>query len=133
MDRYLVISSDCHAGLPPEQYRDYVDPKYRNTFDVALPIQIEETKKAAKKFLVADVNEEWRKGIEPALEGAWDHERRNEVLDGDGIAGEVIFPDGIITREPCIAQSIPRGDTLSAINPILPSGTSPGSPSVCCP
>lgn len=95
MDRYMVISSDCHAGPPPEQYRDYVDPKHRDTFDVALPIQIEETKKAAKKFLVADVNEEWRKGIEPALEGAWDHERRNEVLDGDGIAGEVIFPDGI--------------------------------------
>ncbi|MEE8165079.1 MAG: hypothetical protein V3T64_05890, partial [Myxococcota bacterium] len=28
MDRDLVISSDCHAGLPPEQYRDYLDPQY---------------------------------------------------------------------------------------------------------
>ena len=40
MDRYLVISSDCHAGLPPERYRDYVDPQYRDAFDVALPIQL---------------------------------------------------------------------------------------------
>ena len=43
MDRYLVISSDCHAGLPPEQYRDYVDPDLREIVDVALPIQVEET------------------------------------------------------------------------------------------
>lgn len=94
-DRYLVISSDCHAGLRPEAYRDYLDPQYREIFDVALPIQNEEVKKAAKKFLVDDINEQWRKGIEPALAGAWDHDQRLAVLDGDGIAGEVIFPDGI--------------------------------------
>jgi predicted TIM-barrel fold metal-dependent hydrolase len=95
MDRYLVISSDCHAGLPPEQYRDYLDPKYREIFDVALPIQIAETKKAAAKFLVDEVNAEWRKGRERELSGAWDHEERTKVLDGDGVAGEIIFPDGI--------------------------------------
>jgi predicted TIM-barrel fold metal-dependent hydrolase len=94
-DRYLVVSSDCHAGLPPEQYRDYVDPKYREIFDAALPIQIEEVKRAAEKFLVADVNAEWRKGNEKPLTGAWDHDERVRVLDGDGIAAEVIFPDGI--------------------------------------
>ncbi len=33
MDRYLVISSDCHAGLRPERYRDYLDPQYREEFD----------------------------------------------------------------------------------------------------
>jgi predicted TIM-barrel fold metal-dependent hydrolase len=95
MDKFIVISSDCHAGLPPEQYRDWVDPKFRDVFDVALPIQIEEVKAAAKKFLVDDINAEWRKGIEPALTGAWDSDVRNQVLDADGIAGEVIFPDGI--------------------------------------
>jgi predicted TIM-barrel fold metal-dependent hydrolase len=95
MDRYLVISSDCHAGLPPEQYRDYLDPKYREAFDAALPIQIAATEEAAKKFLVADINAEWRKGRDQALTGAWDHDQRVKVLDGDGIAGEIIYPDGI--------------------------------------
>lgn len=95
MERYLVISSDCHAGLPPQQYRAYLDPQYRATFDAALPIQIEETEKAAKKFLVADINREWRAGNERPLTGAWDHRERIKVLDADGIAGEVIFPDGI--------------------------------------
>ncbi len=95
MDRYLVISSDCHAGLLPDKYRDYVDPKFQEIFDVALPIQIAETEKAAKKFLVADINEEWRAGIKEGLAGAWDHDERIKVMDGDGCAGEVIFPDGI--------------------------------------
>ncbi len=95
MDRYLVISSDCHAGLPPEQYRDYLDPEFREIFDQALPLQLEATREAAKKFLVDDINAEWRQGIETELTGAWDHDERIKVLDGDGIAGEVIFPDGI--------------------------------------
>jgi len=95
MDRIVVVSSDCHAGLPPERYRDYVAPKYRETFDVALPIQLEEVRAMSKRFLVADINEEWRKGRDEALSGAWDHDERVRVLDGDGIAGEVIFPDGI--------------------------------------
>lgn len=95
MDRYLVVSSDCHAGLPPEEYRGYLDPQYREAFDAALPIQLEETRKAAKKFLVADINEEWRKGHERGLTGAWNHADRIEVLDADGCAAEVVFPDGI--------------------------------------
>ncbi len=33
MTRHLVVSSDCHAGLPPERYRDDLDPKYRERFD----------------------------------------------------------------------------------------------------
>ena len=95
MDRYLVISSDCHAGLPPERYREYLDPQYREAFDAALPIQIEMTEKAAEQFLVKDINEEWRQGRDELLSGAWDHDQRLKVLDGDGIAGEIVFPDGI--------------------------------------
>src|SRR3990172_1827920 len=98
MDRYLVISSDCHAGLPPERYREYLDAKYHAAFDQALPIQIEMTKAAEKQFLVADINAEWRRGREEMLTGAWDHEARLRVLDGDGIAGEILFPDGITER-----------------------------------
>lgn len=94
-DRHLVISSDCHAGLPAAKYREYMDPKYRDMFDIALPIQTEMTDMAEKVFLLKDVNDEWRSGIQEHLCGAWDYEKRIEVLNGDGIAGEVIFPDGI--------------------------------------
>ena len=51
MSRLLVISSDCHAGLPPEKYRDYLDPQHRDTFDMALPIQNEMLQRASQRFL----------------------------------------------------------------------------------
>jgi predicted TIM-barrel fold metal-dependent hydrolase len=94
-DRFLVVSSDGHAGLPAADYREYVDPQFRDAFDAALPIQIEMTEQAAKSFLVADINEEWRKGRDYELSGAWDTDARNKVVDADGVAAEVLFPDGI--------------------------------------
>jgi predicted TIM-barrel fold metal-dependent hydrolase len=95
MDRFLVISSDCHAGLPPERYRDYLDPKYREMFDLALPIQISEMDRMSKMFLIDDINRQWRSEVGDGLSGAWDHDERLRVMDGDGVAAEVIFPDGI--------------------------------------
>ena len=95
MDRYTVISSDCHAGLPPARYRDYLDPEFRETFDLALPMQQAMTDKSEQIFLLKDINDEWRDGVEAHLTGAWDYQERLNVLDGDGIAGEIIFPDGI--------------------------------------
>ncbi len=94
-DRYLVISSDGHAGLPPERYKDYLEKKYHAAFDAALPVQIEMTKAAERRFLIADINAEWRRGRERALSGAWDSDARLAVLDVDGVAGEILFPDGI--------------------------------------
>src|SRR6476646_5715843 len=32
-ERYLIVSSDCHAGLPCEEYRPYLDPGYLGAFD----------------------------------------------------------------------------------------------------
>ena len=57
MSSLLVISSDCHAGLPPEGYREYLDPEFREAFDQALPIQVENTQEAEKMFLVKEIND----------------------------------------------------------------------------
>lgn len=95
MDRYLVISSDGHAGLHAADYRPYVDAKYRDAFDAALPIQIEQTKRMSDYFLITEINEEWRRGHEDELAGAWEPTARDKVLDADGIAAEVLFPDGV--------------------------------------
>ncbi|MCY3640854.1 MAG: amidohydrolase, partial [Gammaproteobacteria bacterium] len=62
MERFTVISSDCHAGLPPEQYREYLDPQHREVFDMALPMQQALTDKAEQVFLVKEANEQWRAG-----------------------------------------------------------------------
>ena len=33
MSKYLVISSDGHAGPPAAVYREYLDPEFREAFD----------------------------------------------------------------------------------------------------
>ena len=95
MDKMIVVSTDCHAGLHTSEYRKYLDPKYHEVFDQALPVQLAAAANAEKKFLIKEVNDEWRKGIEHELTGAWDFDVRRKVLDSEGIAAEIIYPDGV--------------------------------------
>lgn len=95
MDRYLVVSTDGHAGLLPDDYRQYVDPKYRDKFDEEIGLQKAAMREHEKKMLLDEFNDAWRTGIDRELSGAWDSDVRNEICDGDGIATEVLFPDGI--------------------------------------
>jgi len=97
-DNFIVVSSDCHAGLRIADYKPYVESKYHELMDMAVPIQIEMTEKAEKSFLIKEINDAWRAPIQRELTGAWDYQERLKMLAGDGIAAEVIFPDGITER-----------------------------------
>ncbi|MBN7796357.1 amidohydrolase family protein [Parahaliea mediterranea] len=94
-DRLIVVSSDCHAGLRIADYKPYVESKYHEMMDMAVPIQMEMTQKAEQSFLIKEINDAWRAPIERELTGAWDYRERLRMLAGDGIAAEIIFPDGI--------------------------------------
>lgn len=94
-ERLIVVSSDCHAGLPIADYRPYVESRYHPMLDVAVPVQLEMMAKASKSFLIDEINEAWRAPIRQQLTGAWDYRERLNMLAQDGIAAEVIFPDGI--------------------------------------
>ncbi len=95
MNNFIVVSSDCHAGPHISGYRDYLDPQYREAFDMAMPIEVDLLEKASSSFLIKEINDEWRKGIEEGLKGAWIYENRIQELDRDGVVVEVIFPDGV--------------------------------------
>ncbi len=95
MSRYLVVSSDCHAGLPPGHYRDYLDPQYREQYQANVKVQLDSARQMRRTMEIEEINRKWREGHERELTGAWDHEERLKVLSGDGIAVEVIFPDGL--------------------------------------
>jgi len=88
MDRYLVISSDGHVGLPPERYRDYLESKYHALFDETVHKEIAAREEHEKRFLIDDFNTKWRAKVGDGLEGAWDGAIRNRILDGDGVAAE---------------------------------------------
>ena len=91
-DRYMIISSDCHAGLPNEEYRPYLDPQFLDAFDAHLA----EREAMREQFQIMgnkQFEEEWFSENEEGLAGSWDAARRDKELDADGVVGEVIFPD----------------------------------------
>ena len=94
-DRVVVVSTDCHAGLPIAEYRPYVEKQYHEMLDVAVPVQVEMMDKAESSFLIKEVNDAWRAPIKERLKGAWNYDERVRMLAADGIAAEIIFPDGI--------------------------------------
>jgi predicted TIM-barrel fold metal-dependent hydrolase len=90
----MVISSDCHAGLPSEQYREWLDPEYRNAFGQYLRARAAvEADLAEKGLRNEEFAEEWESENAEGLHGGWDATRRDRELDADGVVGEVIFPD----------------------------------------
>lgn len=93
-DRYLVISSDCHAGLPNKEYRSWLDPQYREAFDEFQAARaLIEAELAQRGMRNQEFAEQWEHDNAEGLRGGWDAARRDRELDADGVVGEVIFPD----------------------------------------
>jgi len=116
MDRYLVISSDGHAGPRPEVYREYLDPQYRDEFDTQNAARMAALEAAGEHLEMRQESLAWASDKGHGLAGAWDSDRRNEVLDADGIAAEILFVDGL-TEE----NSPPFGGDLG----LMPVGVDP--------
>jgi predicted TIM-barrel fold metal-dependent hydrolase len=115
-ERYLVISSDGHAGPRPEVYRDYLDPQYREEFDRQHTARLEALAAAGERLEMAQESARWAEGKDWGLAGAWDSDRRLEVLDGDGVAAEILFVDGLTEQ-----NSPPFGGDLG----LMPLGAVP--------
>jgi predicted TIM-barrel fold metal-dependent hydrolase len=108
-ERYLIISSDCHAGLPCEQYRPYLEAKYHTQFDEFLAER--EARRGEQMKLNYDYITHWETEHEEGLRGAYDAQQRDKELDADGVAAEVLFADSdAITG----MESPPFGAGLSA-------------------
>jgi predicted TIM-barrel fold metal-dependent hydrolase len=116
MNRYLVISSDGHAGPRPQVYREYLDPQYRAEFDVQHAARMAALAQAGEMLEMRRESLKWAAGNKYGLAGAWDSDRRNEILDADGVAAEILFVDGL-TEE----NSPPFGGDLG----LVPQGAVP--------
>ncbi len=79
MDRYLLISADCHAGGSIEQYREYLDPQYRDEFDAWRG-------RYSNPFRDLQADGRTRN---------WDSDRRTAELEADGVVAEVLFPNTV--------------------------------------
>jgi predicted TIM-barrel fold metal-dependent hydrolase len=78
--RYIVISADTHAGGSHAQYREYLDPAYRDDFDAW---------RGKYKNPFKDL-----KDTDLRIRN-WDTERRNADQEADGVVAEVIFPNTV--------------------------------------
>jgi predicted TIM-barrel fold metal-dependent hydrolase len=79
-DRYVIITADSHAGGSHQQYREFLDPKYRDEFDAWR----DRYKNPFKDLKDTDLRIR-----------NWDGDIRDEQQNADGIVGEVIFPNTV--------------------------------------
>ena len=103
---YVLITADTHAGGSHAQYREYLDPAWREAFD------------------------EWRGGYSNPDTGHWnnrkklrnwDLEVRAEDQNSQGVVGEVVFPntvppfygESVVTAQPPTPEQYER--TLAGI------------------
>lgn len=111
-DRYLLVSSDGHAGPPAALYRHYLDPAYRERFDAhqaELEALREMTRTTDKGF-----GESWEAQTgDGGLSAAYDSDRRCAELDREGVAVEVLFPDADVLGTGRVASS-PFGSGLAS-------------------
>ena len=77
--RYILISADTHGGGSHEQYREYLDPEYRDEFDAW---------RNRYKNPFRDLHGHLR-------ERNWDDGRRWQEQEADGTVAEIIFPNTV--------------------------------------
>jgi predicted TIM-barrel fold metal-dependent hydrolase len=81
-ERYVVISSDCHAGAPIPRYGEYLEARYQDDFAAW---------SAAYECPYDDLRDpsslEYRRNFE--------FDVRQHDLEADGIVGEVVYPNTI--------------------------------------
>jgi len=79
VDRYIVISADCHAGADLRDYRPFLESRYHEAFD-----------EWAATFVspYGDL-------VQPDADRNWDSTRRMRELEADGVVGEILFPNTI--------------------------------------
>src|SRR5687768_12968369 len=105
---YFVVSADGHAGPPATVYRDYLDPAFREAFDAHQ--QAVEAGRMTNTAFVAEWDEET--GDHEML-AAYDSDVREKVLDTEGVAAEVLFPDADVLGTGRLASS-PFGSGLAS-------------------
>jgi predicted TIM-barrel fold metal-dependent hydrolase len=93
-DPYLIIAADSHAGLPTEQYREYLEAKFHPAFDEFLSEREAAVEEATRLGVRnEEYAKQWFEEHDEQLAGGWDAIKRDQALDGDGVAAEVVYPD----------------------------------------
>ena len=105
MERFVVISADCHAVGRPEDFTQYLEAQYLDDYAASLEQRAEFAEGRAKAseeggllFSRETLDEyhghEETEEVAGGTVGQWDSDRRVKELEDDGVVGEVVFPNG---------------------------------------
>ena len=91
LDRYLLITADTHAGSAPGGYGPYLEKKWQADFQDWL----KQSEQIAKMMRQVMGDRSIGVGGDPDVDGNrnFDSARRLRETEGDGVVGEVIFPN----------------------------------------
>jgi predicted TIM-barrel fold metal-dependent hydrolase len=79
VDRYIVISADCHAGAELRAYKDFLEARYHDAFDDWADHYVNP---------FGDL-------VKPDAARNWDSARRMRDLEADGVVAEIIYPNTV--------------------------------------
>jgi predicted TIM-barrel fold metal-dependent hydrolase len=105
MERFVVISADCHAVGRPEDFAPHLDARYREAYAASLDRRAEFAEGRAKAsedggllFSRESLDEyhahEETTEVAGGTAGQWHSDRRIKELEDDGVVAEVVFPNG---------------------------------------
>ncbi len=98
--RPVVISCDGHATGRPEDYVPYVEPRYRGQYEEFVrefkARQAAQTvaRKEGRSLFSDEGSFAFDGETGDARDGEWNSSLRTKVLEGEGVVGEVLFPNG---------------------------------------
>jgi predicted TIM-barrel fold metal-dependent hydrolase len=98
-ERPVIISCDGHATGRPEDYRPYIEAAYREQyaeFEQALAAQRAARARATQEnrsLFSKEGADGFAAATGDARDGEWNSDLRTEVLDGEGVVAEVLFPN----------------------------------------
>jgi predicted TIM-barrel fold metal-dependent hydrolase len=105
VDRFVVISADCHAVGRPEDYTPYLESKYLDAYAASRDRRAEFAEGRARGseegglLFSREALDEYHghqetEDVAGGTAGQWDSDRRIEELEADGVVAEVVFPNG---------------------------------------
>ncbi len=82
-DRLMIFSCDSHVGGPPQVYRDYIDPSYRDALD---DLSAENDLWSGQTYWHG-----FERGQSLDHYGVFDAKRLLQEMDADGVAGQLLL------------------------------------------
>ena len=103
MDRFVMVSADCHAVGQHEDFARYMEARYLDDYaehERQIQAFVEERARGVEdggNLFSKEAVEEYEAHDEVmagGTAGLWDSDRRVKELEADGVVGEVLFPNG---------------------------------------